>query len=258
MKLNQVALQLYTLRNFLGTPEAVATTLRKVAAIGYRSVQISGMPAGVMTEAEMLALCRSLGLTICATHEHGPTILNEVDKVIARLSALGCKYTAYPYPAGVNLASPEELTSLIRGLNASGEAMARRGQTLTYHNHHTELQKVGGKQLLERIYAETDPAYVQGEIDTYWIQYGGGDPVDWCRRLAGRLPLLHMKDYTLPTDGTPRFGAIGEGNLNFRAIVDAAEASGCQWFIVEQDTCPGDPFEAVRQSFDYIASTLVS
>ena len=257
MKINQVALQLYTLRNFLGTPEAVETTLRKVAAVGYQAVQISGMPAGVLTEAAMLALCKSLNLTICATHESGQTILEDVQKVISRLKALDCIYTAYPYPAGVDIGSYESVTGLIRGLNAAGEAMARSGQVLTYHNHHTELQKVKGQLVLERIYAETDPKFLQGEIDTYWIQYGGGDPVDWCRRLAGRLPLLHMKDYVLTSDGTPRFGYIGEGNLNFCAIVEAAEKSGCQWFIVEQDTCPGDPFEAIKQSFDYIAANLV-
>lgn len=256
MKMNQVALQLYTLRDYLGTPEAVATTLGKVAAIGYQAVQVSGMPSGVMSEADLLALCQKNKLTLCATHEPSQVVLDDVQKVITRLKALQCIYTAYPYPAGIDMTSPESVGGLIRGLNASGEAMARNGQVLTYHNHQTELQKVNGKLVLERIYAETDPRYVQGEIDTYWIQFGGGDPVDWCRRLAGRLPLLHMKDFVVKPDGSPRFGYIGEGNLNFRGIIDAAEASGCKWFIVEQDTCPGDPFTAVAQSLDYIGKHL--
>jgi sugar phosphate isomerase/epimerase len=258
MKMNQVALQLYTLRNYLGTPEAVETTLRKVAAMGYPAVQISGMPSGVLTEAELLALCQKLGLTICATHEPGSTILEDVAKVISRLKALNCRYTAYPYPAGIDMASPESVAGLIRGLNKAGESMAQIGQVLTYHNHHTELQKVNGQVVLERIYGETDPKFLQGEIDTYWIHYGGSNPADWCRRLAGRLPLLHMKDYVMTSDGTPRFGYIGEGNLNFRAIIEEADKSGCQWFIVEQDTCPGDPFEAIHRSLDYLGKNLIS
>ena len=257
MKINQVALQLFTLREYLVSPEAVATTLGKVAAIGYPAVQVSGMPAGVLSEAELLALCRKNNLTLCATHEPARVILDDVQKVISRLKALHCTYTAYPHPAGIDMTSPESVAGLIRGLNASGEALARNGQVLTYHNHQIELQKINGQQVLERIYGETDPRYLQGEIDTYWIQYGGGDPVDWCRRLADRLPLLHLKDFVVNADGSPRFGSIGEGNLNFRAIIDAAETSGCKWFIVEQDTCPGDPFTAVARSLDYIGKHLV-
>jgi sugar phosphate isomerase/epimerase len=90
------------------------------------------------------------------------------------------------------------------------------------------------------------------------VQHGGGDPVAWCKKLKGRLPLLHMKDYTVNAANQVTFAEIGHGNLNWKKIVAAAEKSGCQWFIVEQDTCPGDPFESLRQSFDYIRDKLCS
>jgi sugar phosphate isomerase/epimerase len=130
------------------------------------------------------------------------------------------------------------------------------GLTLSYHNHAHEFMPFRGTTLLEYIYAQTSPQYLQGEIDTYWVQFGGGDPVDWCLRLKGRLPLLHMKDYTIQPDGKPTFASIGAGNLNWPAILGAAMAAGCEWFIVEQDTTPGDPFEAVKQSFEFIRGKL--
>jgi len=258
MKLEQVALQLYTLRDRMGTREDIESTLRRVKDIGYPAIQISGIDWNLISEQEMVALCRDIGLTICATHESGSDILEQPDKVVERLAALGCIYTAYPYPAGIDLADEDAVSDFIQGLDAAGKVLARAGQVLTYHNHQLEFRKSGGRTLLERIYAETDPVALQAEIDVYWVQYGGGDPVRWCEQLAGRLPLVHLKDYAINEQAEITFCEIGHGNLDFPAIIAAAESAGCQWFIVEQDTCPGDEFDSIEQSLRYIQSELVS
>jgi len=95
-------------------------------------------------------------------------------------------------------------------------------------------------------------------MDTYWVQFGGGDPVGWCRCLAGRLPILHLKDYRVNEESEVEFCEVGYGNLNFPEILKQAEKSGCQWFAVEQDTCPGDPFESIAKSFDYLQTLVES
>jgi sugar phosphate isomerase/epimerase len=128
---------------------------------------------------------------------------------------------------------------------------------LTYHNHHLEFRKLDGKLILDRIYSETNPNNLQGEIDTYWVQFGGGDPAGWCRCLKNRLPLLHLKDFRINDDNVPEFAEIGQGNLNIPDIIKASEESGCEWFIVEQDKWPGDPFESIKISFDYLKTLAV-
>ena len=254
MKIEQVALQLYTLRDQLKTPADVAATLKKVRAIGYQAVQVSGM--GPIAESELLAILGGEGLQLCATHEPAAQILAEPHVVVERLQKLGCKYTAYPHPAGIDFADFSQVERLAEQLEAAGKVLHEAGQVLTYHNHATELVRHGGQTILDYLYEQTDATYLQGEIDTYWIQYGGGDPVEWCQKLDDRLPLLHMKDYRMQTNHQPVFAEIGEGNLNWRKIIAAAEASGCGWFIVEQDTCPGDPFESVAKSYRYISAHL--
>lgn len=256
MKIPQVAAQLFTLRDHLKTPADIAASLKKVRAIGYQAVQVSGM--GPIPEADLVQLCRDNGITICATHEQGPKILDETKLISERLTKLGCKITAYPYPSGINLSSLDAVKDLCRRLNAAGKVLADAGQVLCYHNHHHEFQRIGGKPVLEIIYSETDPRYLQGEPDTYWVQHGGGDPVAWCNRLKGRLPILHLKDYTVSADSKVGFCEIGNGNLDWKRIIAAAEAAGCQWFAVEQDSCPGDPFDSLRQSFEYIQANLCS
>jgi sugar phosphate isomerase/epimerase len=250
MKINQVAAQLYTLRDHLKTPADIATTLKKVAAIGYKAVQVSGM--GPIDEAELVRILNGEGLTCCATHEPGLVILNETAKVIERLKKLNCRYTAYPHPGSYDLGKADQVETLAKKLDAAGAAMAKAGQVLTYHNHAVEFMHYNNRPVLEYIYSATDPRHLQGEIDTYWVQAGGGDPVAWCKKLKGRLPLLHLKDYAWLPEGKPFFAEIGRGNLNWHEIIPAAEASGCEWFIVEQDTCPGDPFESLAISFRYL------
>ncbi len=90
------------------------------------------------------------------------------------------------------------------------------------------------------------------------MQAGGGDPVAWCERLTGRLPLIHLKDFGVDKDGKPVIGEIGAGNLAWDRILPAAERSGCRWFIVEQDTCPGDPFDSLATSWRFLAPRCVA
>jgi sugar phosphate isomerase/epimerase len=66
------------------------------------------------------------------------------------------------------------------------------------------------------------------------------------------VPLLHVKDYTVTAKGERIFAEVGHGNMNIPEILTAAETAGCQWFIVEQDTCRTDPFECIARSLDYL------
>ena len=250
MKVTQIAAQLYTLRDYLKTPAEIAASLKKVREIGFGAVQVSGM--GPIEESELLRILKGEGLICCATHESGEKILKETDWVIERLQKLECRYTAYPWPAGIDFSKPESTFELAAGLEKAGKKMRKAGQVLTYHNHQMELAHIEGKTILEWIYAETGRKNVQGEIDTFWIQNGGGDPVAWCKRLRKRLPLIHLKDYTI-LDNKPSFAAVGQGNLDMPGIVKAATKAGCEWFIIEQDDCYGrDPFDNLKASYEYL------
>jgi len=262
MKLNQVAAQLYTLRDHLKTAPDIVSGLKKVRAIGYTAVQISGV--GPIADDELVRICRGEGLTICATHEPGKTICEEPQQVVDHLARLGCIYTAYPYPH-VPIETIAQVEALAKQLDHAGEVLRKAGQVLTYHNHALEFRKVAGRTVLDWLYDLTAPANLQGEPDTYWVQTGGGDPVWWCQRLSGRLPLLHMKDYAFGIDpkapqDKPRaaiMAEVGTGCLDWKRICAAAAASGCQWYIVEQDVCPGDPFDSLKISFEWIRANLV-
>jgi sugar phosphate isomerase/epimerase len=248
VKPSQIAAQLYTVRDFCKSAPDLAETAKKIRAIGYEAVQVSGV-SGDIPAAEILKIFSDQGITICATHENGDLIRQNPMAVVERLKTLNVIHTAYPYPSGVDFADVASVKAMISDLDAAGAVLRENGCVLSYHNHALEFIRIGDEVLMDYIARATAPENLKLELDTYWVQFGGADPVAWCKKAAGRLPVLHCKDYGFGTDNKPHFSEIGYGNLDFPAIIAAAEASGCEWFVVEQDTCPGDPFVSLEKSY---------
>jgi sugar phosphate isomerase/epimerase len=248
--LSQVAIQLYTLRDFCKTPEDLAATAAKVKEIGYQAVQFSGSP---VPHAEAGKIFADAGLTVCATHEPAVLILEKPEEVVERLKAIGTKHTAYPHPAGLDLSKEADVLKLVPALEAAGKVLEKNGLFLSYHNHAHEFLRFGDSTVLDYIYKNT---HLKAELDTYWVQFGGGDPATWIESMKGRAPLLHLKDYLFLPEGKPTFSEIGRGVLDWKRILASAEKAGVEWLIVEQDTCPGDPFESIKISFDYLKTLL--
>lgn len=255
-KLDQFAVILFTLRDHIKTRGDALASFDKVAQIGYKSVQVSGMDQTLFPEEELREVLLERGLSICATHEPAKTILEDTPRIIDRLSRLGVTYTAYPHPAGIDFNDPAAVKDFLEKLEKAAQKMAEAGQVLCYHNHAGEFFKPDGRTtIMDRIYSETS---LQAEIDIHWVQRGGENPLAWMEKMHGRLPLLHLKDYKVDATGTPQFAELGNGTLPLKAIVAAAEISGCRHYIVEQDICPGDPFDSIATSFAYIQKELAS
>ena len=250
MKTEQIAVQLYTLRDFTKNPDEFAATMKRVRDIGYHAVELAGT-AG-LDPADAAKIVRNAGLKICSSHESTEMILNQPQQVVDRLCEFGITHAVYAYPAGVEMSDVAQVDKMIADLDAAGAVLRRAGMTLCYHNHALEFFQRNGRTVLDDIFAGSSPEHLQAELDIHWVQTGGGDPAEACRRLAGRLPLLHVKDYTVTAKGERQFAEVGHGNLNIPQILTAAEAAGCKWFIVEQDSCPGDPFECIARSLNYL------
>lgn len=241
---SSLAAQLYTLREFIKTPAEIATTMKKVKRIGYNAVQLSAL--GPIEPEELKKIVDGEGLTICATHTSYERLRDEPEAVIDEHRLWDCKHTAIGgLPKEYHYA--EGYVKFAKEASEVAKNLAKSGLTFSYHNHSFELEKFNGRTGLEILYEESDPRFFNGEIDTYWIQHGGGDPTAWIRKLKGRIPLVHLKDMTM-LGGKQEMAEVGEGNLNWRAILDACKEAEVVWYIVEQDTCQRDPFESLSIS----------
>ena len=241
-----VGAQLFTLRDFTKTIPEIAETLKKVAGIGYTAVQVSAF--GDVDPKEVAKVLEDSGLTIASTHVGWPRCLEDADALIEEHKLWKCSHPAIGGLPG-EYYNADGVKRFIDELGPVGEKLAAAGMDMSYHNHSHELVRYGDKTWLEMLYEQADAKILKAEIDTYWIQHGGGDPVAWVEKCAGREPLLHLKDMVIAA-GEQRFAEIGEGNLNWPAILDAAERGGVEYYLVEQDNCyDRDPFESMAISY---------
>jgi len=243
---NVVVAQLYTVREFTQTLEGIKESLKKVADIGYSAVQISGF--GEMDPGDVAAAVQDNGLTVASTHTGWDRFQNDLDAVIAEHQLFGCSHPAIGgLPADYR--SVDGLKRFLKEYAPIGEKLDQAGMDFSYHNHSHEFARYGDKTWYEMFF-EQAPASLKFELDVYWVQHGGADPVYWVKKCAGREPLLHLKDMAITPEREQRYAEIGEGNLNWEAILGAAEESGVEWYCVEQDlSYDRDPFDSLAISY---------
>jgi sugar phosphate isomerase/epimerase len=242
----KIGAQLFTCRKTCQTIEGVAETFRRIKQIGYNNVQISGF--GPMAAKDIAHLLDDNGLHCCCTHMAWDRFLKNLDEVIETHRLWKCRHPAIGGLPGVYFAE-EGMKRFLDELRPVASKLAAAGMDFSYHNHNHEMARMGRASWLETLYRLAPPEILKAEIDTYWIQAGGGDPAEWITMQAGREPLLHLKDMTITADRQQRMAEIGEGNLNWPRILAAARAGGVEFALVEQDDTYGrDPFECLSIS----------
>lgn len=252
MPQTKIGAQLYTVREFTKTPADIAKTIAKLRKIGYEAVQASA--TGPIEPHELRKILDNEGVVCAATHRGFDQMKNEPDKVVEEHEIIGCKHTAIGGLPQNYRTNAETYREFAAEASQVAKTLLAKGLTWSYHNHSFELERFnGGRPALEILYAESDPKCFFAEIDTYWITHGGGDPAAWIRRMKGRVPLVHFKDMVVH-EGKPIMAPVGAGNLNWAEILKACADAGTEWYLVEQDTCLGDPFEALKLSFENLRS----
>ena len=249
--MTQIAAQLFTIRDHIKTRDDFAASMQKISAIGYQAVQLSAL--GPIADADVKRICDDNGLTICNTHAPVPDLLDDIDAVIAQHQLWGCRHVAIGGMPDELRGSEDGFRRFVEMANGIGERLAAAELSFSYHNHSFELVKFGGRSGLDLILDETDARFVQAELDTYWLQHGGADPVVWINKVAGRMPVVHLKDMVMLPSADGRgeqvMAEVGAGNMNFPAILEACQRAGVEWYAVEQDFCQGDPFESLAISY---------
>lgn len=244
----RVGAQLYTVRQFTQTPEGIAASMKRIREIGYKAVQVSGF--GPVDPRKVKEIMDENGLIICATHIGYDRLKDDLKGVIDQHRLWGCKYVGLGAMPRQYAQSAEGYVKFAKEASGIARVLADNGLRFIYHNHNFEFMKFDGVTGMEILLNETDPEVFDFEIDTYWVQAGGGNPVDWIRKLNGRMKVVHFKDMGVDLSGQQMMAEVGEGNLNWPAIIEACTEAGVEWALVEQDVCQRDPFESLAISLN--------
>jgi sugar phosphate isomerase/epimerase len=263
-----IGLQLYTVRDHMAK-DPIAT-LAKVAQIGYSSVEGGNYNgAGKFYNVDAKEFAKALkdnGLIMPSAHyglgedKHNGqavegTILHGWEKAVDDAAAIGVKYMVCAYLSPTERGNLDHYKYVGEQFNKAGEICKKAGIQFCYHNHNFEFDKQDGKFPYEILLANADKNLVKMEMDLFWITKANQNPMEIFNEHPGRFPLWHVKDM----DKTPQrsFTEVGNGIINFKEIFEHANKAGLKYFFVEQDACPGDPYDSITQSISYIKKNLV-
>jgi len=239
MKKLPLGIQLYSVRELCA--KDFKGTVKELAKMGYKGVEFAGQ-YGNMEPAELAVFLKELKLKVCGCHTGLQEITDPASKSYAYAKATGNKYLTTSMCGRVE----KEWAQAIKDCAAAGKAAKAQGMMFTYHNHAQEFMKVDGVCALDKLYSETNPKEVYGELDTHWIKRGGDDPVSYIRKYKGRVPQVHLKD--IGADNS--FVELGNGILDLAAIAEAGVYVGAEWLIYEQDVCKGPALESAKTSIE--------
>jgi sugar phosphate isomerase/epimerase len=251
----KIGAQLYTVRDYTKTPRDIEETLRKIKSMGFEVIQISGF--GPCDTGLLAGWVQELGLEVCVTHVPWARLGDPVElkAVIGEHKQLRCPQIGLgARPGDVFPNSREGWTRFIRKANEICKQVKDAGLSFGYHNHDFEFEQWDGVRAIDRIIDECpDLEFI---LDTFWVQAGGGNPLTYIKKLAGRITTLHVKDYRI-VNRVRQFAEIGAGNLAWGEILALCGEQKIPYAVIEQDgDFLVDPFESLAQSRKFLLGKL--
>jgi len=271
----KTGIQLYSVREHMAKDPV--ETIKEVVAAGYTNAEAAngnaltdtGVGFGVDAE-EMNALMKRCGFRIISAHV-SPLNDDNIGRVLEYNLAIGNRTLVDAF--GI-YASVDDVLRKAEQLEKIGEACRKAGARFLYHNHFQEFYRFGDKTIYDILLTNTSPENVGLELDTYWAMRGGADPIQLIEQNAGRIKMLHQKDWSRSSQ-TPRnlfdllgskpalqsdfgkvckeedFAEIGSGRMDIQRIIDAANAAGgIEYLILEQDFSSYDEIASIRMSME--------
>ena len=256
----QVGLNLFSIKNLIGTEEEFLDTAKKLKDMGYSYMQYSG--AEYLPD-RIARVSKKSDMPVYLTHVPMELILNEPDRLMSEHESFGCHNIGLGMMPTKVLLDEENFKSTVEALESTAEKMEKNGFKFLYHHHHFEFIKRNGETPFE--YMLKNAPHINFTVDTYWLQYAGVDILATLDKLKGRIECTHLKDYAITTeenDGKlnfkPIFAPVGNGNIDFVRVVEKMRENGAKYYFVEQDNASKlpDTLGEVETSIRYIKKHL--
>lgn len=249
------ALQLYTVRE--PAKKDLKGTLTRAREIGYEYLQWSGMPQ--LPANEIRAMLDDLGLKVIAVHTGVEAFEKDFAAELLFWKTVGTPFIATGGMPKDNQKTLEDWKRGAERLGKIGAALDRAGIDYGYHNHAGEFEKYpeDDRLKIDILMDLTKPEHLKFEMDVAWVYEGGQDPAAYLRKYKGRCPVIHIKDVAKDQpEGKHVFTELGRGVLDMAELLKAGQESGVEWYVYEQDTCPGDPLDSAKISYDWLKENI--
>jgi sugar phosphate isomerase/epimerase len=253
-RLKNIGVELYTVRNIIDSDPA--GVLKAIQDEGYTEVEAIYASLPKIGDALKATKLKRVSVHI-DSNLFGDNA--KMEEALGKAHEWGFQYAVYPYMPVPERGGVDAIKKLAEKLNKAGEQGKKLGIHICYHNHAFEYQPMNGTILLDVLLNNTEKSLVSLELDVFWASVGGHDPVELMKQHADRIALVHLKDKAKDqkvqyNENVPptAFKAIGQGSLNFPAILREATNIGVKHFFVEQDQTPGNPLDSLKISYNYL------
>jgi sugar phosphate isomerase/epimerase len=249
-----VGLQLYSLREQF--KKDVPGTLDEVKRFGVKYVELAGTYD--LSAEQFNAELKKRGLQAIAAHFPYERYRDDAEGVAREAKELDLQYAGCAWIPHQGDFDEKTCREAIEVFNKAGEALAKQGLRFFYHVHGFEFQPYQQGTLLDLLFQETNPKYVNYEMDIFWIVFPGQDPVKLLQKYGARWELAHLKDMK---KGTPtglltgstdvkNDAALGAGQMDLPAILGAAKKAGVKWYFIEDESPWSE--QQIPQSLRYL------
>lgn len=251
---DKVGVQLYSFREQL--KKDVPGTLEAVAKMGITQVE-AGATYG-LTDSAFKALLDKNQLTAISIGAEYKEIETNILGVMARAKLYGAKYVMCSWiPHKETAFTLEDANKALVVFNTAGRILKENGISLCYHAHGYEFVPYEKETLFDYMAVRMYPAYVNFEMDVFWIKHAGQDPVALLKKYRDRFPLMHLKDRKIGTTGN-EFGradvetnvVLGTGDVGIEAIYKIARKWGVKYLFIEDESSRS--MQQVPQSMTYL------
>jgi sugar phosphate isomerase/epimerase len=222
-------------------PHGVAATLDTIRDLGFTIIEGGG---GDMDPKEYKALCEERGISIPSTGADYNTLLENPEPVIERAKIYDAEYVVcFWIPHDGDSFTLEDARQAAKDFNTIGKKLKENGLTFAYHPHGYEFQRHEEGTLLDYLMENTDPELVAYEMDVFWIQFGGGDPVALLKKYPDRWKLMHLKDMKDGIEKNLSGGTdheysvtLGTGQIAMDEVIRTAMEIGVEYYFIEDES----------------------
>lgn len=177
-----LGVQAFTFRKSF--PIDVPKTLDTIKMMGFTEME-SGSH-GMQPEA-FKKLCNERGITIPSSEAGYDQLIKSPDSIAHNAKALGARYVMCAWiPHNGGILTLEDAKNAADVFNKAGKVLKDSGIILCYHAHGYEFQPYQNGTLLDYLFKNTNPRYVSFEMDIFWMEFGGGDPVALLKKYGNR------------------------------------------------------------------------
>jgi sugar phosphate isomerase/epimerase len=252
----EIALQLYSLRNEMR--EDMKGSHQLIADWGIEYLE-GGGTYGLELE-EYKGFISELGLSVIGVGADFKLLQENPQAIIDNAKAYGAKYaTCFWIPHENGKFSIKETEEAIQVFNEAGKILKDAGITLCYHPHGYEFKPHGKVTLFDELLKKSKN--YEFNMDVYWVQMGGGDPLAIMKKHPKKFPLLHLKDRAHGTPGSDDGRGdvetnvvLGTGDVDIRGLIKQAQKVGTKYLIIEDESSRS--VEQIPLSVEYIKQVM--